>query len=111
VFATQPVVAVQDAGGNTITSDNSDQVVLAIGANPGSGTLSGTAAVTVVNGVATFSGLSINKAGTGYTLTAATTGLSGATSNIFNITVGAAVKVGFTTNPSNSTGGVAFPTQ
>ena len=53
-----------------MTSDSSS-VTLAIGTNPGSGTLSGTVTVAAVNGVATFSNLSINKAGTGYTLTAA----------------------------------------
>src|SRR5204863_2997852 len=31
--------------------------------------------------------------------------------NAFNITGGAATKLAFTTSPSNSTGGVAFPTQ
>jgi len=41
-----------------------------------------------VNGVATFSNLSINKAGTGYTLSATSSGLTGATSNAFNITGG-----------------------
>ena len=41
---------------------------MAIGTNPGGGTLSGTTTVAAVAGVATFSNLSINKAGTGYTL-------------------------------------------
>ncbi|MFD1808004.1 hypothetical protein ACFSHQ_07035 [Gemmobacter lanyuensis] len=45
-------------------------MTLAIGTNAGSGTLSGTKTVNAVNGVATFSGLSIDKAATGYTLTA-----------------------------------------
>ena len=50
------------------------------------GTLSGTTIVTAVNGVATFSDLSIDKAGNGYTLVAAASGLTGATSTTFNIT-------------------------
>src|SRR4029077_19096451 len=37
------------------------------------------------NGVAVFSGLSINKAGTGYTLTASSPGLVGTTSDPFNV--------------------------
>ena len=41
---------------------------LASRTNPGSGTLSGTLSATASSGIATFSGLSINKAGTGYTL-------------------------------------------
>ncbi len=66
-------VAVEDANGNVETSDNSTQVTLAIGTNPAAGTLSGGSAVTVSSGIATFSGLSINTAGTGYTLTASST--------------------------------------
>jgi outer membrane protein assembly factor BamB len=82
-------VAVEDANGNVETSDNTDQVSLAIGTNPASGTLSGGSAVTVASGIATFSGLSINTAANGYTLTAtspASPALSGATSAAFNIT-------------------------
>ena len=63
-------MAVEDANGNIETSDNATQVSLAIGTNPAGGTLNGGSAVTVASGIATFSGLSINMAGTGYTLTA-----------------------------------------
>ena len=66
-------VAVEDANGNVETSDNTTKVSLAIGTNPAGGTLSGGSAVTVASGIATFSGLSINTAGTGYTLTASST--------------------------------------
>jgi hypothetical protein len=58
-----------------------------------------------VSGVATFSNLSINKAGTGYTLTAAGGSLPGATSNTFTITAGTASKLVFTTQPSNTVAG------
>ena len=82
-------VAVEDANGNIETSDNATQVSLAIGTNPAGGTLSGGSAVTVASGIATFSGLSINTAGTGYTLTASSTpSYTGATSAAFNITTG-----------------------
>ena len=82
-------VAVEDANGNIETSDNATQVSLAIGANPAGGTLSGGSAVTVASGIATFSGLSIDTAGTGYTLTASSTpSYTGATSAPFNITTG-----------------------
>ena len=79
-------VAVEDAYGNVVTGDNSN-VTIVIGTNPGGGTLSGALTVTAVNGVATFSNLSINKTGTGYTLTAADGGLSGAASTAFNVEV------------------------
>ena len=78
-------VQIQDAFGNLVTSSTAS-ITLAIGNNPGGGTLSGTTTVTVVAGVATFSNLSIDKAGTGYTLTASSSGLTGATSSAFNIT-------------------------
>jgi subtilase family serine protease len=78
-------VRVLDAYGNLVTTDNSDQVTVAIGANPGGGTLSGTTTVTVSGGVATFNNLSIDKAGNGYTLTASSGALTGATSASFNV--------------------------
>jgi outer membrane protein assembly factor BamB len=82
-------VAVEDANGNVETSDNATQVSLAIGTNPAGGTLSGGSAVTVASGIATFSGLSINTAGTGYTLTASSApSYTAATSAPFNITSG-----------------------
>src|SRR5439155_1119868 len=82
---TPPVqVAVDDAQGNTVTTATTS-ITLAIGVNPASGTLSGTTTVAAVNGVATFANLSINNRGSGYTLTASATTLTGATSNSFNI--------------------------
>ena len=69
-WATQPIVEVQDDYGNTITTDSTTEVTVAIDTNPGIGILSGTATVTVSSGVATFSGLSIDKVGAGYTLAA-----------------------------------------
>src|SRR6185436_10928548 len=49
-------------------------------------TLVGTATVNAVNGVASFSGLAISKAGTGYRLTVASSGLSSADTAPFEIT-------------------------
>src|SRR6266550_3469245 len=100
-------VAVQDAQGNTVTTATIS-ITLAIGTNPASGTLAGTKTVAAVNGVATFSTLSLNVVGTGYTLTAAATGLTGATSTAFNIGVGAAAKLVFTVQPSNAAAGAAI---
>src|SRR5207248_4957263 len=76
-------VQIQDANGNLTNSTAS--VTMAIGTNPSSGTLSGTLTVAAVNGTATFSNLSIDKGGNGYTLQASSTGLSSATSGAFNI--------------------------
>ena len=79
-------VAVEDASGDVVTGDNSS-VTLALGANPGNGTLAGTLTMPTVNGVATFSNLSINKVGAGYALMAADGGLPAviASSGSFNI--------------------------
>src|SRR6185437_3247089 len=96
-------VEVRDANGNLVTS-SSASVTLAIGTNPSSGTLSGTKTVAAVNGVATFSNLSVNKAGTGYTLAASASGLTGDTSNSFNITAGplASIKLSPKTSTINA---------
>src|SRR4029077_8395312 len=55
-----------------------------------------------------FSTLSINKTGTGYTLAASATGLTGTTSTTFNITPGAAAQLVFTVQPSSATSGAAI---
>jgi uncharacterized repeat protein (TIGR03806 family) len=77
-------VAIQDSAGNTVTSSTAT-VTVAIGTNPGGAALGGTTSVAAVNGVATFGNLSLNNAGTGYTLTASSSGLTGATSSTFNV--------------------------
>ncbi len=100
-------VAIQDASGNTVTSAT-NSITMAIGNNPGTGFLSGTTTAAAVSGVATFSNLSINRTGTGYTLRATGASLTGATSTAFDITPGPASRVAFTVQPSNATAGVAF---
>ena len=109
-WAQQPVVVVQDAFGNTATS-SSARVTLTLSSSPPGGALSGTASVTAVNGVATFSGLSVDRAGTGYTLTASFTGLTSATSAPFSVATGAAARLVFTTQPGNGTAGAPLPQQ
>jgi protocatechuate 3,4-dioxygenase beta subunit len=107
--AINPAVQVEilDAGGNRVTSAT-NTVTLAIADNPGGGTLSGATSHAAVSGVATFTGVSIDKAGTGYTLAASATGLSGATSSSFDITVGGATRLGFAFQPSNTSGGAVI---
>jgi gliding motility-associated-like protein len=67
-------VEILDVNGNRVTN-NSSSVTLSIANNTGSGTLSGTTTVNAVSGLATFSGLSINNVGAGYTLRATSAGL------------------------------------
>jgi hypothetical protein len=111
-FTTQPVVTIQDANGNTVTASTAS-VTLAITSGTGASgaVLSGTKTVSTVNGVATFSGLSIDKAGTGYTLTASSSGLTSDTSNVFNVVAGTATRLAFTTPPAGAVAGVPFTTQ
>ena len=80
-------VIIEDTDGNIVSNDNMTSVTLTIATNPGSGILTGGEAVTAINGIATFRGLSINKLGTGYTLIAnCSLELTSATSTTFNIT-------------------------
>src|SRR5438094_244463 len=101
-------VAAQDAAGNTVPSFSGSVTVALGGTNPAGGTLAGTTTVPAVSGVASFGNLSLDKVGTGYTLTAAAAGLTGATSNSFNVTVGAASQLVFTVQPTNTTAGATI---
>src|SRR5207237_8365440 len=108
--------AVRDAGGNTVTSDATTQITMAIdaGTDPtgGAAGLSGTTTLTVTGGVATFSDLSIDSARTGYRLHATSSPVFTAeTSNPFHITPGAADHLDILTQPSGAADGVAFTTQ
>jgi hypothetical protein len=112
-LTTQPVAKVVDVNGNVVTTSTA-LVILAIGTNPATGTISGSLSVSAINGVATFSGVSLSTAGNGYTLTASSTGLTSATSNTFNVTAPAAPtasKVVFTTQPGNGVTGSPLATQ
>jgi hypothetical protein len=80
-------VLVQDVYGNTVTGSTAE-ISLAITPDTGASgaVLSGMTKLKAVNGVADFEGLSIDKVGTGYTLTAASSGLISAVSEPFDIT-------------------------
>jgi hypothetical protein len=97
-------VRVEDQYGNLRTGD-SQSVTIGIRNNAGSGTLTGTITKNAINGVVDFTGLSINKSGTGYTLEASSLGLiTSAASNAFNITAAAASKLVISTAGSPSVG-------
>ena len=89
VLATQPVVAIRDADGDTATAlPNSTTVTAAV--LTGAGTLSGTTTVTASSGVATFTDLVINgPTASDYRLIFTSTGLTSATSNPISITAAA----------------------
>src|SRR3989475_1145310 len=84
-----------------------DAVTIALGSNPGGSALSGTTPVAAVSGVATFF-VSLNKAGTGYTLTASAGGFTPVTSTAFDIIPGTTTQLAFTVQPSNTVAGAAI---
>ncbi|MEZ0229857.1 MAG: hypothetical protein ACAI25_14615 [Planctomycetota bacterium] len=104
----RPAVGVQllDALGNA-ASTPIVVVSLAIGANPGGGTLSGNSPQTTSGqGSAFFSNLSVNNVGAGYTLVASGGGLPNLTSSAFNIqAAGPASQLVFTLSPNSSSSG------
>jgi type II secretory pathway pseudopilin PulG len=92
----------QDALGNVATT-SSGPVTLAIGNNPGGGTLTcSTNPVAASAGVATFT-CSINKAGIGYTLNAVASGATTAITSALTITAGAGTQLVVTSNAFSAT--------
>src|SRR2546426_437514 len=89
-------VAALDADGNPVPSFTGT-IAVALGTNSTGATLSGTTSVAAVNGVATFSDLSIDRIGT-YTLQATASGLTSAASAAVNITA----RLAFTVQPSTT---------
>ena len=78
------IVSAVDQSGVVATTFNGT-VTVALVNNPGGATLGGTLSVTAQSGVATFSGLTLNQVGIGYTLQVSGTGLTPATTNPFNV--------------------------
>jgi hypothetical protein len=109
----QPVVIVQDVGGNTVTSSTAT-VTLGITGSPANVALTCTPnSVAAVAGVATFSHCKIDKANavnTSYTLTATSLSLTGVSSSV-TISVGAAAQLFFSQVPGTTKKGVAFVIQ
>lgn len=109
-FATQPVVQLKDASGNLVTTDSIHTVTVAL-TTPGTATLAGTRTVTLVNGVATFAGLSIDRIGS-YTLTATSNvGASSKASWRFAVSVGQAAQLAFSQQPGDALTGSALTRQ
>ncbi len=106
VFATQPVVAEEDPFGNIITSDSTHTVTLA---STGTASLLGTTSLKLANGVATFSGLSYDKAETmalGFTTNA---GSFTTTSNSIVVSPAGLDHFTVTGTPATIVAGTSFP--
>jgi subtilase family serine protease len=78
-------VAVEDSSGNLVSSYNASLAV-SLDSNPGGARLAGSLTAPVNNGLATFSGLTLNKAGTGYTLKVSGGSVSTTTTAPINVT-------------------------
>jgi len=93
-------VTVQDSAGRVTLRDT--LVTLSLGANPSGDTLRGTKQVRSVNGVATFAELRLDKAASGYTLTAAAPNLHPDTSAAFSVMPAPPTQLLFTVQPSSA---------
>jgi hypothetical protein len=99
-------VDVEDTFGNLVTGDSST-IALVLGGGSAGATLGGTSQVAAINGVGTFSDLSVDTAGKQYTLSASDGGLTGATSAPFTIG-GAATHLAFIQQASDSVAGATI---
>ena len=79
-------VEAEDSFNNPVFNYDGSSVSIALLANPGSSTLGGNTPTPFVNGVATFSQLTLNNSGSGYTLQATASGLGLVTTGSFNVT-------------------------
>jgi hypothetical protein len=97
-------IDVRDAFGNLVTTAN-DAVTLTVARGNVS---AGTATVSAVGGVATFSGLTLQTAGT-YTLSLTAAGLTSPAVATFIVTPAAPSQLVFPINPADSTAGQSLP--
>ena len=112
-FSVQPLVVLQDINGNTVTSNSTTTITLALTSNTTGATLTcaGGLSHVVASGIATFSGCSIDKVGT-YQLTATSSPYyTPAASGSFVVSAGPPTKLTFTAQPTSGAAGQAFPIQ
>ena len=112
-FATQPVVKEEDQYGNVITTDSAHTVTAARGAIGTDTLLGGPLTVTLSGGVATFGGLSYDKAETmNISFTTNASGVSSTASNNIIVSPANASKLVITQQPSaTATAGQPFGAQ
>ncbi len=113
VVTTQPPASVATGAGFgiTVTAETSPgsvdtgfngTVTAVLEENPTLATLGGTLTATATDGVATFSGLTIDTVGTAYTLLAWASGLVSAETNTFDVTAAPVPLLDVTTQPPSS---------
>lgn len=111
-FTNQPTVAVQDQYGNLVTGSTA-AVTIAVTAGTGTPTATLTCAPpgatrNAGNGIIGYTGCAMTTAGTNYTLTATSSGLTNAVSAQFTIAAAAANKLAFVQAPSDAFAGTAI---
>jgi len=99
-------VKVEDAFGNVVTS-NASAITIALASGPAGGSLAGTLRANAINGIATFSNLSMKVTGA-YTLEATDGALTGAISKPISIAAAAAAKLVITRQPISGKAGLAL---
>ena len=94
---------------NNVATNFTGSVTVALVNNPGGSTLGGTISVSAAAGVASFSTLTLNKTGSGYTLDASESTVTSATSSGISVTPGAVTQLLITSQPpSTVVAGTAF---
>jgi len=101
-------VEVRDASGNLIAGSRA-AITLAFGANPGGAVLHGSTTVNAVGGIATFSGVTIETADSGYTLVASAGGLAPGNSATFHVLAAAPRALQWIALAATDTAGQALP--
>jgi len=100
----QVSVTMLDGQGNTLTGFTGNvHLDIAPNANPGGGALGGRQDANAIGGVATFSELTIVKAGSGYRLEASADGVAAVVSGSFGIIAGPGNHPKYLVQPSNTT--------
>ena len=99
-FSPDPVVALEDIGGNIETATSSGSVTLAINTQPGTGTLTcDLNTVAVAAGEADFTNCALTGTVGSYTLKATKAGVTTAITTAITLTIGAASQLVFTSSP------------
>src|SRR5207244_2663664 len=113
IFGTQPAVKSQDAYGNDSSSGLPSSLPVTLSLTSGTGPLQGMNSIDIgvgsSNGIATFTNLRIDTAGSGKLLTASASGLSSGTSSAFTVNPAAATALVIQTQPpASATAGSVF---
>jgi uncharacterized protein YjdB len=113
ILAPSPQFEILDANGNRVTSGTGSNasVTIARTAGPGNAILSGTTTRTAAGGLVTFGDLRLDRSGTGYVLTATSSGLTSAATAAFNVAAGTGSVLSITSNvPASVAVGTTLPT-